>query len=43
MVWHTYEALLYRERQDYLKAIPEALSGIEAARVTLAKAVSTPE
>src|SRR5262249_59640 len=32
------DALLYRERQDYLKAIREALSGIEAARVVLAKA-----
>jgi hypothetical protein len=32
------DALLYRERQDYLKAIRQALSGVEAARVILAKA-----
>ena len=32
------DPLLYRERQDYLKAIRESLSGVEAARVTLANA-----
>jgi hypothetical protein len=37
MVRQCHDALLYRERQDYLKAIRQALSGIEAARVTLAK------
>jgi hypothetical protein len=30
--------LLYRERQDYLAAIRAAVSGVEGARVTLAKA-----
>jgi hypothetical protein len=38
MVRHTHDALLYRERQDYLAAIRQALSGVEAARATLAKA-----
>jgi hypothetical protein len=38
MVRHTHDTLLYRERQDYLMAIREAVSGVEAARVTLAKA-----
>ena len=38
MVRQCNDALLYRERQDYLKAIREALSGVEAARVALAKA-----
>jgi hypothetical protein len=37
MVRHCRDALLYRERQDYLKAIREALSGVEAAGVALAK------
>ena len=32
------DPLLYRERQDYLAAIRTALSGVECARVTLAKA-----
>jgi hypothetical protein len=32
------DPLLYRERQDYLVAIRAALSGVECARVTLAKA-----
>jgi len=32
------DPLLYRERQDYLAAIRRALAGVEAARVTLAKA-----
>ena len=32
------DPLLYRERQDYLAAIRAALSGVECARVTLAKA-----
>ena len=32
------DPLLYRERQDYLAAIRAALSGVEGARVTLAKA-----
>jgi hypothetical protein len=32
------DPLLYRERQDYLKAIREAWAGVEAARVILAKA-----
>jgi hypothetical protein len=32
------DPLLYLERQAYLKAIQEALGGIEAARVVLAKA-----
>ncbi len=31
------DPLLYRERQDYLAAIRAALSGVERARVTLAK------
>jgi len=31
------DPLLYRERQDYLAAIRTALSGVECARVTLAK------
>jgi hypothetical protein len=38
MVLHCHDALLHRERQDYLKAIREALAGVEAARVALAKA-----
>jgi hypothetical protein len=38
MVRHCNDALLYRERQDYLKAVREALSEVEAAHVTLAKA-----
>jgi hypothetical protein len=33
------DVLLYRERQQYLAAVRHALSGVEAARVTLAKAV----
>jgi hypothetical protein len=32
------DPLLYRERQDYLAAIRAALSGVECARVGLAKA-----
>jgi hypothetical protein len=32
------DPLLYRERQDYLTAVRNALSGMEAARVALAKA-----
>jgi hypothetical protein len=32
------DPLLYLERQAYLKAIQEALTGIETARVVLAKA-----
>jgi hypothetical protein len=32
------DPLLYRERQDYLKAIREAWAGVEGARVLLAKA-----
>jgi len=32
------DPLLCRERQDYLAAIRAALSGVECARVTLAKA-----
>jgi hypothetical protein len=32
------DPLLYLERQAYLKAIGEALTGIETARVVLAKA-----
>jgi hypothetical protein len=32
------DPLLYRERQDYLAAIRQALSGVEGARVILAKA-----
>ena len=32
------DSLLYRERQDYLKAIREAWAGVEGARVLLAKA-----
>jgi hypothetical protein len=32
------DPLLYRERQDFMKAMREALSGVEAAHVTLAKA-----
>jgi hypothetical protein len=38
MVRHCHDARLYRERQDYLKAIRDALAGVEAARVALAKA-----
>jgi hypothetical protein len=33
------DTLLYRERRQYLRAINDALAGIEAARVTLARAV----
>jgi hypothetical protein len=32
------DPLLYLERQAYLKAIQEALSGVETARVVLARA-----
>ena len=32
------DPLLYRERQDYLTAIRQALSGVEGARVVLVKA-----
>jgi hypothetical protein len=32
------DPLLYLERQAYLKAIQEALTGVETARVVLAKA-----
>jgi hypothetical protein len=32
------DPLLYLERQAYLKAIQEALTGIETARIVLAKA-----
>jgi hypothetical protein len=32
------DPLLYLERKDYLAAIQDALSGVEAARITLAKA-----
>jgi hypothetical protein len=32
------DPLLYRERQEYLKAIRQALSGVEGARVVLVKA-----
>ena len=31
------EPLLYRERQDYLKAVRQALSRVERARVVLVK------
>jgi hypothetical protein len=30
------DLLLYRERQDYMGAVREALAGVEAARVVLA-------
>ena len=30
--------MLYRERQDYLAALHHAVSGVETARVILAKA-----
>jgi hypothetical protein len=33
------DILLYRERKQYLGAINDALAGVEAARVTLARAV----
>jgi hypothetical protein len=33
------DPLLYRERRAYLKAVQEAQSGLELARVTLAGAV----
>jgi hypothetical protein len=33
------DVLLYRERQQYLAALRHALSGVEGARVVLAKAV----
>jgi hypothetical protein len=33
------EPLLCRERQDYLRALREAVGGLEGARVTLAKAL----
>jgi hypothetical protein len=32
------DPLFYRERQDYLAAIREALAGVEEARVVLVKA-----
>jgi hypothetical protein len=32
------DPLLYRERQDYLKAMRQALSGVEGARVVFVKA-----
>jgi hypothetical protein len=32
------DPLLYRERQDYLAAVRHAVSGLENARVVLAKA-----
>jgi hypothetical protein len=32
------DPLLYQERKAYLKAIQDALAGVEAARVVLAKA-----
>jgi hypothetical protein len=32
------DPLLYRERQDYLTALREALSGVEDARIVLATA-----
>jgi hypothetical protein len=32
------DPLLYRERKYYLQAIPQALSGVEGARVVLARA-----
>jgi hypothetical protein len=33
------DPLLYRERQDYLQALREAVGGLEGARVTLAGAL----
>jgi hypothetical protein len=36
------DPLLYRERLEYLKALRAALGGIEAARVTLARALQRP-
>jgi hypothetical protein len=33
------DVLLYRERKEYLAALRDALGGVEAARVVLAKAV----
>jgi hypothetical protein len=33
------DLLLYRERKQYLAAVRDALSGVEAARVVLARAV----
>jgi hypothetical protein len=33
------DPLLYRERRAYLKAVQDALAGLELARVTLAGAV----
>jgi hypothetical protein len=33
------DSLLYRERLEYLKALRAALGGVEAARVTLARAL----
>jgi hypothetical protein len=32
------DPMLYRERQDYLAAVRAAVSGLESARVVLAKA-----
>jgi hypothetical protein len=36
------DVLLYRERQQYLAALRDALGGVEAARVVLARAVRRP-
>jgi hypothetical protein len=33
------DLLLYRERKQYLAAMRDALAGVEAARVVLARAV----
>jgi hypothetical protein len=33
------DLLLYRERKQYLKAVRDALAGVEAGRVVLARAV----
>jgi hypothetical protein len=32
------DPLLYRDRRDYMKALGEAISGLETARIVLAKA-----
>jgi hypothetical protein len=39
LVGEADDPLLYRERQDYLAALREAVGGLEGARVTLAQAL----
>lgn len=37
------DPLLYCERRDYVRALDEAVAGVEGARVTLAKALARME